>query len=401
MKYMSVLRPKLVLIGNRCYRKNPHYILGLSSDHAEEETIEDFISDKNIADGDGDEKSTTTVNDMYDDETCSVSMSTTESNIKLYNDETNANIYYNKRQNAYVCELDVSQAFFGGIIGKSGETKQRIEQDTQTHIQLPRRNEYGPIIVKGLNKQMVQSACTRIQLIIDRSRQQQPFTHFLSIPICMTNNSLKAKILEFKQLIMDQCGTDRGISDEIFQNPNKLHLTIGTLVLMTDSEVETVANVLYNCENTLVKEYCNNKPFVVRMKGLEYMNDDPSYVDVLYSKIELVDHSQRLQLFVDRLNDMMLSTGLMKQQFERIKLHVTIMNSLLRKDHTGILQAQKTTGGRVKFSDRESFDAKTILRLFSTYDFGELTLDELHLSIMHEPNRKTGYYGCTLKIPLR
>ncbi|CAF0792893.1 unnamed protein product [Didymodactylos carnosus] len=346
-------------------------------------------------------KSTTTVNDMYDDETCSVSMSTTESNIKLYNDETNANIYYNKRQNAYVCELDVSQAFFGGIIGKSGETKQRIEQDTQTHIQLPRRNEYGPIIVKGLNKQMVQSACTRIQLIIDRSRQQQPFTHFLSIPICMTNNSLKAKILEFKQLIMDQCGTDRGISDEIFQNPNKLHLTIGTLVLMTDSEVETVANVLYNCENTLVKEYCNNKPFVVRMKGLEYMNDDPSYVDVLYSKIELVDHSQRLQLFVDRLNDMMLSTGLMKQQFERIKLHVTIMNSLLRKDHTGILQAQKTTGGRVKFSDRESFDAKTILRLFSTYDFGELTLDELHLSIMHEPNRKTGYYGCTLKIPLR
>ena len=96
------------------------------------------------------------------------------------------------------------------------------------------------------------------------------------------------------------------------------------------------------------------------------MNDDPSFVDVLYAKVQLIDqiNSNRLQTFLDRLNEELLNTGLMKQKFDRIKLHVTLMNSLLRKDETGILEAQKTTRGRVKNQERESFDAKQILRLF-------------------------------------
>jgi len=133
------------------------------------------------------------------------------------------------------------------------------------------------------------------------------------------------------------------------------------------------------------------------------MNDDPSFVDVLYAKVQLIDqiNSNRLQNFLDRLNEELLNTGLMKQKFERIKLHVTLMNSLLRKDDTGILEAQKTSRGRVKNQERESFDAKKILRLFSQFDFGQIELNELHLSIMHQPDRQTGYYGCETKILLK
>ena len=34
----------------------------------------------------------------------------------------------------------------------------------------------------------------------------------------------------------------------------------------------------------------------ISMRGLEYMNDDPSEVDVLYAQIEMADGSNKLQV---------------------------------------------------------------------------------------------------------
>ena len=31
----------------------------------------------------------------------------------------------------------------------------------------------------------------------------------------------------------------------------------------------------------------------INLEGIEYMNDDPGEVDVLYAKVQLPDHSQR------------------------------------------------------------------------------------------------------------
>jgi len=36
-----------------------------------------------------------------------------------------------------------------------------------------------------------------------------------------------------------------------------------------------------------------NEPMTVCVRGLEYMNDDPSAVDVLYAKVSLTDDSNR------------------------------------------------------------------------------------------------------------
>jgi len=36
-----------------------------------------------------------------------------------------------------------------------------------------------------------------------------------------------------------------------------------------------------------------NEPMTVCVRGLEYMNDDPSSVDVLYAKVSLTDGSDR------------------------------------------------------------------------------------------------------------
>jgi len=303
--------------------------------------------------------------------------------------------------------MDIAPAFYGVLIGKNAEHKQKLEQDTNTQIIFPRRDETGTVKIRGRIKSNVQSARTRIEIIIDRNRQMQSFTHFLSIPICQSSssNNLKEKYEEFKKNVLEQCSNERGITNELFQQPTKLHLTIGTFVLLSKSEINHIKDTLHECSKTLLKQFMptDNERFIVQLKGLEFMNDDPSFVDVLYAKVQLIDkiNSNRLQNFLDRLNEELLNTGLMKQKFERIKLHVTLMNSLLRKDDTGILEAQKTSRGRVKNQERESFDAKKILRLFGQFDFGQIELNELHLSIMHEPDRQTGYYGYETKIFLK
>ncbi|CAF2363824.1 unnamed protein product [Rotaria sp. Silwood2] len=318
-------------------------------------------------------------------------------------------IDYLAKENMFVCEMDIAPAFYGVLIGKNAENKQKLEQDTNTQIIFPRRDEIGTVKIRSRTKANVQSARTRIELIIDRNRQMQPFTHFLSIPICQSSSSVskqfKQKYEEFKKNVLEQCSNERGITNELFQQVNKLHLTIATLVLLSKSEINFIKDTLQECTKALLKQFMptDKERFIVQLRGLEFMNDDPSFVDVLYAKVQLVDktNTNRLQNFLDRLNEELLNTGLMKQKFERIKLHVTLMNSLLRKDDTGILEAQKTARGKVKNQERESFDAKNILRLFGQYDFGQIELNELHLSIMHEPDRQTGYYGCETKILLK
>lgn len=307
----------------------------------------------------------------------------------------------------FVCEMDIASAFYGALIGRNAENKQKLEQDTNTQIIFPRRDETGIVKIRGRTKASVQSARTRMEIIIDRNRQIQPFTHFLSIPICQssTSTNFKQKYEEFKKSVLEKCSNERGVTNELFQQANKLHLTIATLVLLSKSEIDFINETLQECTKTLLKQFIptDKDRFIVNLKGLEFMNDDPSFVDVLYAKVQLADqtNTSRLQNFLDRLNEELLNTGLLKQKFERIKLHVTLMNSLLRKDDTGILEAQKTSRGRVKNQERESFDAKNILRLFGQYDFGQVELNELHLSIMHQPDRQTGYYGCETKILLK
>ena len=307
----------------------------------------------------------------------------------------------------FVVEMDVAQAFYGALIGKSAENKQKLEQETSTQIFFPRRDEIGMVKVRGRTKGNVQSARTRMELIIDRNRQTQSLTHFLSLPICqsLTSKNIKDKYDEFQKNILEQCADERGVNKDLFQQANKLHLTITTFVLLSKSEIDFIKDTLEECSQELLRQLMptDRERFRVQIKGLEFMNDDPSFVDVLYAKVQLVEKTQsnRLQNFLDRLNEELSNTGLTKQKFERLKLHVTLMNSLLRKDDTGILEAQKTARGRVKNPERESFDAKKILRLFGQYDFGEVELDELHLSVMHDPDRQTGYYGCALKIPLK
>ena len=45
---------------------------------------------------------------------------------------------------------------------------------------------------------------------------------------------------------------DRGIDETIFQKASKLHLTIGTMALMDDKEIDAATKLLYECADDLI-----------------------------------------------------------------------------------------------------------------------------------------------------
>ena len=86
-------------------------------------------------------------------------------------------------------------------------------------------------------------------------------------------------------------------------------------------------------------------------------------------------------------------SGLMKKQFERVKLHATVMNSLCRVDandeNENEFSQQNTRGNK---SSRESFDARNILKYF-----GRHVINQLDISIRYTADIN-GFYDHLAKI---
>ena len=77
----------------------------------------------------------------------------------------------------------------------------------------------------------------------------------------------------------------------------------------------------------------------------------------------------------------------MPRQFDRVKLHMTVLNTIFRKeDFDGNDQEQKG-------EQRETLDARSLLQVFSDFPFGSMDLKEIHLSQRRAGRRtKENYY---------
>ena len=74
------------------------------------------------------------------------------------------------------------------------------------------------------------SAWNRIAILVATSRARQDFTHFLSLPL--NSPRIQEIFQDFRLRILQDCVGTRGLDETIFQNPGKLHLTVGLMALM-------------------------------------------------------------------------------------------------------------------------------------------------------------------------
>ena len=258
----------------------------------------------------------------------------------------------------------------------------RLETDTKTRINIPRKGKDGDIVVTGPSRNGVALAANRIDVIVATARQRQPFTHFLSIPV--NTGAVQENFLSFKRDVLESLEEEvLGLDETIFQTETLLHLTVGTMALLDQRERDLARDLLSDCNESIIQPLLQGSSLEFSIEGLEIMNDDPGDVDVLYGKVR--DDTGILQNIVDGIVAKFVQSGLMRREYDRVKLHATLLNTLFRRD-------QGDLGDRDR-KERESFDARALLDRFSELSLGRVSLTELHLSQRRAGRRtNSGYY---------
>lgn len=273
-------------------------------------------------------------------------------------------------------------ALFRHVIGFRGQTIRRLQDETGAHIIVPRGGNASGLTVEAKSQKSLEAAITRIQLLLSEKRWKETFQHFISIPL--TSESIKDGFEQFKAQVLQKYGDDKGVEERLFQDKNKIHLTIGSLVLLDNSDCDKAVEVMQDIQKSdIFKEATATH---VQVRGVEYMNDDPGMVDVLYAKVQCVEKPGYLQKLADYIVCKFVQAGLMKQEHDHVKLHATVMNTIRTME-----RAPTREKGQKKNLKRETFDARNILSDFSDYEFGTFPLEDIHISRRFTTD-KSGYY---------
>merc|ERR1712166_21214 len=272
--------------------------------------------------------------------------------------------------------VELPGQFIGHLIGKGGSKLKQMQQETGATIVAPNKANSKPgrlatVQICGPAAAGVLSAKTRIQLLAEECRDRADFTHFINVPLA--DGSTKAQLVAFSQQVAATCGDSQGFDPSLCVQPNRLHLTLVMLKLMTEAEVKAAVAALRGCQASVNELLMASGGLTVSLTGLEYMNDDPAQVDVLYIKVGRAGAT--VKAICDTIAAAMLAAGVLsqpqmdQQRLSNIKLHATLMNSKYR--------ANSGAGGR------ETFDATRILELFGEFDFGTVTVPHVLLSEVH------------------
>ncbi|XP_030387971.1 activating signal cointegrator 1 complex subunit 1 [Scaptodrosophila lebanonensis] len=291
-----------------------------------------------------------------------------------FDDEATCKIVELPNNEGYKLPLHIPKAFYGGLIGMKGNTKRRIENETQTEISVPRPNDKSSeLLIRGKERSSLCAALRKIRLIVESLRKKMRPTHFLAVSL--NSGIVQEKFLALKQSILE--AEFPGIDSDLFISERCIHLTLGVYVLLDDEERQKALEQLQLCRQYLTEL---STPLQLKVSGLEIMNDDPSSTRVLYARVEAPD----LQHFADRCLQHFKPSGLCAtDNIERdsIKLHMTIMNNRKRKE----LNAKSPN----------SFDAREILKKFGDYDFGIVHCNEVHLCVLKSSQEVEDFYKIT------
>uniref|UniRef100_A0A0G4GB55 K Homology domain-containing protein n=1 Tax=Chromera velia CCMP2878 TaxID=1169474 RepID=A0A0G4GB55_9ALVE len=334
-------------------------------------------------------------------------------------------------RDGWIARLPVSPALHKFIIGAKGARKKEIEQESGAQISVPPRQQQPgrgggavePVVIRCREKKGVLSAKAQIEVICEREVEKLPFTHFISLPL--TDADLKSKFEKFKQSVLDR--NYPGVDHTLFMPVTHLHFTLCMLRLHSDDEIRRAVSALKQA-SPAIYDALNTQTLLVRLKGLHYMNDDPSAVDVVFTTD--ADTASGVAEKVNRVAGVIYKelreAGLLSERslhrqrllstqgVAKVKLHATLMNTKYRKaarerggeegKGSGGLLASVTAeapGAAVDSSGREtggsggreSIDAQALFRDFGSIDFGIVRVPGVHLSRLDRFNRESGYYA--------
>uniref|UniRef100_A0A0N5AEL8 KH domain-containing protein n=1 Tax=Syphacia muris TaxID=451379 RepID=A0A0N5AEL8_9BILA len=240
-------------------------------------------------------------------------------------------IVFNDKSKKWSSKMKVPSELIRFVIGARGAMKNKLEKETGCRILfLMQIVEIFDVTNKGLyfveifskSEKGVKRCKDRIELILMDARNKAPYTHFVSFSAAVSD--IQNSFNEFtKQVINDEELPESCRCKELFQDPKKLHFTVVMLSLLDSSYRKAAGRLLETLVRTKIRNILNDKPLDVEVHGLEYMNDDPTNVNVLYAQ----GKSDLLQSVADEIAKGMKEGGLARQRDDRVKLHLTLMNT--------------------------------------------------------------------------
>eukprot|EP00392_Amoebophrya_sp_AT5.2_P008360 g8381.t1 len=386
-------------------------------------------------------------------------------------------------------KLPMAVVYFRFVIGSGRKTLNRIMSESGTDIFVPGvedaagggdksafstglRNEgMGEIVIKARERKSIKAAKGLLEFTAEEADAKIPMTHFLNIPVSVSE-FVKVK---FKDFLDSKPALD--LNPHYFQSPEKLHFTLIMLKLHTQEKIDKVKEI---CEvfgrpgsdfqqilrqvifaqiggasattsnggganangasNASRMDQRTKLDTLVRLRGLHYMNDDPTRVAVLHTEPMKADGRNRTAtsvgvppggrptpagvdfgvvintiagLLFDALirNDVVTKEYLQQQRLLNakgeadVKLHCTLVNTSFYVRHmerTGQWSVEKA-GEEMEKADLRVLNATPLLSAFgSDADFGMFDLAEagVHFSNLLRTDADTKYYDKVAEIKL-
>nr|ACO10340.1 Activating signal cointegrator 1 complex subunit 1 [Caligus rogercresseyi] len=284
-------------------------------------------------------------------------------------------------QDRYKAIVEIPSSFFGYLIGKRGASKREMESEYRVKLTFPSNthSQEDEVTIHGETKNIAMRACRRILLKSHDLRAKADWTHFICVPLWREPQFME----HFKDFKSRVSLREPNLDEGILQRPQRLHLTIGVMTLLTQQEINLAKKTLDESLHEIIKPLLGSEELILSAKGLQLMNDDPSSTNVLYAVIK----SEKLQKISYGILTKFASKGIIQNDLKPVTLHMTLMNTKFLGQSSGNNQRLNQN------KSRPTFDATRILQDFANEDFGVSKIKEIHLCEMGgSKNTREGNY---------
>ena len=137
--------------------------------------------------------------------------------------------------------------------------------------------------IRGPTERSIVTVRTRIEILVEQSMDLVDYNYFIAFPL--NAPEFVSVVDNWQQEILCHPNCNKwGIDQDVLVPPPQMHLTILMLKLYGADAVERASQLLTSLQSRIY-DLVGTTSVVVKMKGLEIMNDDPTSAHVLYAKL--------------------------------------------------------------------------------------------------------------------